>query len=580
MTDHPLVPAFLDGHLPDGRLTRRRFLVRSALASSAFATSVTALGRFADAETPARVRVPIPRGPETARRPVGDWFPEIPFAEELRAMALLAMDAARQAHADFADIRIGVQRSIVLVEQLPSISYAVNYGIRACVDGTWGYQFGDALAPDMIAATARGAVAGSRQYANINRQLAQRQPLPWVDAPAVTGEWRMPSVIDPFAVPLDDYARVLASITDVAIPIRQSVALAGTSLGWTTETRVFASTHGSLVTQERVFGGPVYGGAVAFLNGPQDAVMIDAPGASTGPGGFERALEPHLLDRVRVGVDEAIRLRSLPKVSFTDIGRFPIVFDGYAASRILGQSVSFALDADRATGIEADAGGDTYLAPMLDVLGRAEPTFSPLLTIRSDRELPSSLAVRWDDDGIVSEPFTLVDRGHVVDYHTTRETAPYLAEWYAKRGHPVRSRGTCLALTPNALPAGGAGHVQVQPAATSASVYDLVRDVSHGFLVRGGFGITDPGLLSGTYGAITCVEIRRGIPVARTELNLQYVTKTLFKKNLIALGDASSVRTSMVDESKGFPWRLLRQEISAPAMVCKDVDVVQPLVAS
>jgi len=334
------------------------------------------------------------------------------------------------------------------------------------------------------------------------------------------------------------------------------------------------------VTQERMFGGPGYGGVAAFLNNPQDFVGMDVPGLGPGPGGFERALEAGLVDRVRLGEEEAVRIRSLPLIPFADVGRYPVVFDGYAFGELVGQTVSFALDADRAVGIEGDAGGGTYLAPPLDVLNRDDTVFSPLLTMRADRALPSPVAAQWDDDGVVPEPFALVEGGRVVGYHTTRETAPYFAEWNAKHGRPAYSHGGSVAESPNVLPAGGAAHVVVGHSTSAATIYDLARDIEHGFIVRRVYVDPDMMLSTAMVMAPRCIEVKRGVPVSRTELNLQYVTRTFFKKHLVALGGESTVRTGVISANKGFPWRAIQQDLTAPAVLCKDVDVIRPLIAS
>ena len=39
----------------------------------------------------------------------------------------------------------------------------------------------------------------------------------------------------------------------------------------------------------------------------------------------------------------------------------------------------------------------------------------------------------------------IIKDGVVVDYQTTREQAPYLAEYYASQGRPVRSHGNSYA---------------------------------------------------------------------------------------------------------------------------------------
>ena len=181
--------------------------------------------------------------------------------------------------------------------------------------------------------------------------------------------------------------------------------------------------------------------------------------------------------------------------------------------------------------------------------------------------------MRWDDDGVVPDAYTLIDQGHVVDFHTTRETAPALNAWYARRGSPPRSHGTSVAVTPDALPMGTCGHVFVSPASNVATIDHLIRDIQHGFLMLDvGYDI-EPTLTMGDING-WAIEILRGRPVARTGLRLQMRTKAMFKKQLVALGDASTVRTTTGEFAKGMPWQTVSQTVSAPAALFSNVDVI------
>jgi predicted Zn-dependent protease len=273
------------------------------------------------------------------------------------------------------------------------------------------------------------------------------------------------------------------------------------------------------------------------------------------------------------GLDDAIRLRELPHRAFADVGRFPVVFAGAAFGHLFGNTVNPAVDAERAAGLERSASGTTYLVPVDDVLRAREPQFSPLLTATSGRALPSTAAVGWDDDGVAPESYTIVDHGHVVDYHTTRETAPLLAEWYATHGRTVRAHGTTVATSPTSVPIGGTGHVTVAPTSQRATLDDLSRGMTHGFVMRDSGVTADMGLTGGVI-AGGAVEIRNGMPVARVNLLLQFVTSRVLHKQLDALGDTSTVRTVYNTVTKGIPWQGCPQPISAPAALIKDVDVI------
>lgn len=525
----------------------------------------------------------IPLTTQACCTSINMWFPESPSAARLRMLATDAVEAAARAGADFADIRVGVQRtvSVPVYPFSPRISLTVGYGIRACVNGAWSFQHGNLLTTDAVTTAARNAVAGAHTYAAVNARLARMAgggaANAWAFTPVVTGEWQAPRQIDPFTVPLDDYHRVLDTFVTTTVPVHQNVRIGSFALGWRSDVRVFASTDGSLVTQDIVYGGPSINGSADLPDTWGDGVSIDTPAMGPVMGGFETALHADLITHVLYGVDEAIRFRRLPRRPFLGVGRFPVIFGGGAFGQLIGQTASVALDADRVFGLEADASGGSFLAPATDVLGADKPQFSPLLTMRCDRTASSVSHVQWDDDGVVPEPYTLIDHGHVVDYHTTRETAPMLADWYTRHNRPIRSHGGTVATSPASVPLGGGGHVTVDPVELDVGVPDLMRDLAHGFFVRRGGASLDPSLTGGMFtGGDIVLEIRDGKPVARTNVRLQFATKAVLGVNLVALGDVQSTRTSMITTSKGMPWQTSRQLMTAPAALCKDVDVLGP----
>jgi TldD protein len=174
----------------------------------------------------------------------------------------------------------------------------------------------------------------------------------------------------------------------------------------------------------------------------------------------------------------------------------------------------------------------------------------------------------------VPEAYTFLEEGRVVDYNTTRETAPLLAEWYAKQGRTVRSHGTTIASMPTSVPVGASGHVHIASAVGRATLQELTKEITHGFVLHRGDANVDLGLTSGSFNAGFGLEIKNGVPVARTWILLQFATKRMLQKQLTAIGDASTARTARVGTAKGIPWQRIVQPITAPAALIKDLDII------
>lgn len=526
----------------------------------------------------------------TARRLMPtQWLPDPPAADRLRACALVAMDAARAAGADFADIRIGVRRHLHVgaYPEMPVVAQFVGYGIRAWRGTTWSFQHGTILTNDAIATAARSAVAGAIRYAGIDAQLAEHrrhvaaiaEPPSWA-ATVVTGAWHTPVEIDPFQTSFDDIQRGIGALrlglpNDTWVALRTHVQASGAH--WETEMRVFASTAGSLVTQDRTIGG--FNLRAATQTPDQRVVYLAQPKFSSSLAGVEIFLRADVPDEAQRLYDTVTRWQELPFRPFGDVGRYPVVFDGRTMANVVGLTAGCALDGDRAFGMESDASGGSFLSPPLAVLQADAPQFSPLLSAHVHRALPSPMAVQWDDDGVVPEPYSVINSGRVVDFHTTRETAPMLDLWYQRQGRPVRSHGMSVAPTPESVPSGSGGHVAVTPSTTVSTLDDLMRGIAHGFLIVNGSVKASPGLTTGAiqYNAFDGIilEIQRGVPVARTAPRLQFVTKTLLGNGLRAMGDVTTLDTSEVVSYKGVPWQGISQWATAPAAFCADVDVIR-----
>jgi predicted Zn-dependent protease len=207
------------------------------------------------------------------------------------------------------------------------------------------------------------------------------------------------------------------------------------------------------------------------------------------------------------------------------------------------------------------------------------PITSPLLTVTGHRAAPVLPAVKWDDEGVEPQPFPLITNGQLVDYHTSRQTAPALHTWYERQGMLVKSRGCAVARTAGDPVLVRAPHLAVMPGTTSANIDELCKDVSRGLLIREAHYVASDQQLSSGSIFVTGVmfEIANGKIVRRVEGNgIEFSTAKLWK-SLAAIGDVSTMR-DFGDNTwglpKGQPWRGAAQSATAPAGLFKDVNVV------
>jgi TldD protein len=498
---------------------------------------------------------------------------------ELQRLARSAVEAATRAGAAYADVRVAERHQLRtgwrwMDPPVNQMSSNFTYGIRVLVDGAWAFVHGSVPETDRITASAADAVAMAKTYVPLVVRRAELVP-----APVVTGEWATPFSEDPFAVPLRDHGAMMSSYSQLTarLPIRHVNYEA--SYEWLRETRVFASSEGSLVSQLRRWVQPFVGFSV---NIPVlGYITFRFPNVAAAAGGYETIGDPtRYQDAFLSFMDDVVRYGTLPKRTM-DVGRYPVVSDGSSTGLMFGLTMGGALELDRVLGDEADASGRSYLGPPLEMLGTR--IASPKLTVTATHALPTPAAMQWDDDGVQPHDYALITGGTLVDYHTSRTNALTLHDWYVRRQQPIRSHACAVAPRAEDPPSVRGPHVRIAPVSGTANLDTLCREVKNGLLLVGlrSYSV-DQQFTSGTINSESreglsqgaLLKVERGAIVARVVGNgLNTATKRLWNEQLVALGDASTVQSMDVEVQKGMPWRSALQTASAPAMLFKDVNV-------
>jgi TldD protein len=498
-----------------------------------------------------------------------EMLPE-PDEALLRELALKAIDAARRAGASFADVRVasgcsaGVScqwvRSSGKPPQMraPSITLMSGYGIRAMVGGAWGFSSGYELNIDAVTRATLSAVARAKANRPRHRKTLDLAPVSALES----GRWVSPIEQDPFLVPFGHQAELQIAAITAVMPFPEILG-ANSAFGWRRIEQVFACTDGRIQFQQRYLGGPGLG--VVAQVGDIYTRAGDGPDLPR-TGGFENVTRSDLVSGIREAAVRAVaESRKLGPPRSVELGRYDIVFGAAAAARHMADTIGMAVNLERALGFQANKAGTSYAAPPAEILGRYRVA-SPLLTVRANRSRPGGNAtVKWDAEGVKPEDYTVVQDGVIVDYHTSRETAPALATWYKAHGKPVRSHG-CMEGVGQGLPRVNMPNLSIEPGKGSATLDDLIADTKHGiYLVGYAEGDTDQQLLNSQFSSNyrQAREITNGKLGARLDdVAYQFGTPT-FWKSLDALGGPNS--RSLVTVSGG-PHRFEPLQLDASSV--------------
>ncbi len=401
---------------------------------------------------------------------------ELPVKELLAA----ALGAATAGGASFADARIGRYRNNFVLTREQQIVNVVDLdslglGVRALVNGTWGFAATRALTVDGVAKAAREAVA----IAKANR-LPGAEPVVLSPEPAhASGTWKSAFQIDPWSVPIEEKVQLLLKANAEAAKV-PGVRFVNSSMFFVKEEKEYANTDGTSTSQVIIRSWlPFTATAVApdFSDFQSRGNVVQPAGR-----GYEYLLAQDVVGNARKWGDEAAqKLKAKP----VEVGRYDLVLHPSHLWLTIHESIAHPTELDRAMGYEANYAGTSFVAPPKKQLGTLKygPEF---MNIQGDRSQEGGCAtIGYDDDGVKPEQFLIIEDGKFVDYQTTREQAPWLGWWYQQNGKPVRSHGCCHADNWSSVQFQRMPNVSLLPGEKEQGWDDLIAATDRGIAIVG-----------------------------------------------------------------------------------------------
>jgi TldD protein len=441
--------------------SRRDFLKQTGMAAAAFAATNTLSPRKAFGSL---IQPPV----------------EMPDDADVRALMMTAINTARMAGASYSDVRIGRYRNSFVFTREQQIVNTVDTdnigaGVRALVNGTWGFGATKTLTTDGVAAAAREAVA----IAKANR-IAQGQPVQLAPVQAYpNATWKSSFQIDPFTIPIEQRADLLLKANAEALKVK-GVRFVNSGMFFVKEDRNFASTEGSVISQTLVrVAVPFTVTAIAPDNSDfQTRGNVVAPAGR----GWEYVLEQDLVGNAGKWATEAVQKLTAKPV---EVGRYDLVLHPTHLWLTLHESVAHPTELDRALGYEANYAGTSFVAPPEKVLGKLR--YGPeIMNVQGDRSQEGGCGTTgWDDEGVKPETFLIIKNGIFNDYQTTREQANWLKWYYDQQGRPVRSHGCSNADSWGTVQFQRMPNVSLLPGSKEQSFEDIIAATDRGIAIIG-----------------------------------------------------------------------------------------------
>lgn len=327
-----------------------------------------------------------------------------------------ALDTATSRGAVYADVRFEHTRTERIEVRNGIISTLVDtrntgYGIRALVDGAWGFAASADLSKAGIDKTASLAVDIAKASATLARRRVGEAPAhPYTDAYAT------PIVIEPQSISLGDRVALLLA-TEKAVRSTPEVKVGRAFIDLWDARKFFFSTIGSAIEQRITQSGS---GVQAMAVGEGDVQTRSFPGDNGlyKGGGWEIIEQAKLLENAaRIG-EEATALLRAPQCPS---GTLDLILGGSQMSLQIHESCGHPAELDRVMGWEANFSGTSFLElSQLDKLRYG----SPLVNIVIDNTLPEGMATcGYDDEGTKSGTSDIIAEGILRGYEMSNDTA-------------------------------------------------------------------------------------------------------------------------------------------------------------
>jgi TldD protein len=396
---------------------------------------------------------------------------------DLEKLGAAALREAKKYKASYCDIRIvrlrdqriglrlNPDRATGKTLAVPNVSEdsRFGFGVRVIVNGAWGFASSPLVTQEEIARITNEAVIIAKANASI-----QPKPIELAPVKAYRDRWVTPHEKDPLDVPLEEKLDLLRRVND-EVKKNQGVFSSAANLTVRSEDKYFASTEGSSIQQYilQIYGNVDATAVDRAANISRSRTYNPSPASS----GWEAVPEMNLQENAQRIREEVMEHLKAPAVR---PGKKDLILMPSHLMLTIHESVAHPTELDRALGYEANYAGTSYIT--LYKIGKR--IASEHCTFIGDRTTPKALGTcGYDDDGVKTTQFTIIDKGIFKTYQTTREQAHLLGE--------KESHGCCQADSWATVPFQRMPNVWLKPGPAETTAEDLIAGIDDGVLIDG-----------------------------------------------------------------------------------------------
>ena len=431
-----------------------------------------------------------------------------------KRLADAGLSTATEAGASYCDVRVGRYLRQFVITREANVQNIVNteslgVGVRVIADGAWGFSATNTMTVEAVAEAARLATAIARANARNQTQPVQLAPTPGVGEVS----WRTPIQRNAMEVPIQEKVDLLLAVNNAAM--QAGANFVNSQLFLVNEQKYFASTDGSYIDQDvhRIWA-PMSVTAVdqatgkfrsrdglsapmglgyEYLDGRAEDKIVSPNGVVS----YNRSY-----DMVEDAIAAAHQAREKLSAKSVEPGQYDLVLDPNHLGLTIHESIGHPLELDRVLGYEANYAGTSFAT-----LDKREQRFqygSEIVNVVADKTQVGSLgAVGYDDEGVATKSWPLIQAGRLVDYQATRDQAHILGK--------TESDGCSYADSWSTVQFQRMPNVSLRPGTTPMTAADMIANVENGIYIlgRGSFSI-DQQRYNAQFGGTLFYEIKDG----------------------------------------------------------------------
>ncbi|MHA1911511.1 MAG: TldD/PmbA family protein [Candidatus Kariarchaeaceae archaeon] len=284
-----------------------------------------------------------------------------------------------------------------------------GFNVRVIYNGAWGYATSSVMTKENIPMVVSQAIEVAKASA---KKL--KKPVELTEEPIIKDKYVTPYKIDPFEVDIEEKLAILKNSNSILGEAGEQIRVNSSSLDAYRINIHFGNSEGTRIEQEQTYLGwslqAVAAGMEIHTRSSRDYKMM----------GFEFVKDFDFDSEAKRVAKEALLL--VNEAINAPTGKTAFILEPDQLGLTIHESTGHPSELDRVMGYEADFAGTSFLT--LDKLGSDYKYGSELTNLVVDPTIPNSIgSIKYDDEGVKTKKFSIVENGIFKNYMTDRETA-------------------------------------------------------------------------------------------------------------------------------------------------------------